>query len=64
MSEEEAILQMELLDHEFYMYIDSDNNKSAVVYKRKNGDMELLHQNDKNSKKPFKLGFFFGKIIS
>lgn len=42
MSEEEAILQMELLDHEFYMYIDSDNNKSAVVYKRKNGGYGVI----------------------
>lgn len=42
MSEEEAILQMELLDHEFYMYIDSDSNKSCVVYKRKNGDYGII----------------------
>lgn len=42
MSEEEAILQMELLDHEFYMYTDSDTNKSAVVYKRKNGGYGII----------------------
>ncbi len=42
MNEEEAILQMELLDHEFYMYIDSDTNKASVVYKRKNGDYGVI----------------------
>lgn len=42
MNEEEAILQMELLDHEFYMYIDSDHNKPAVVYKRKNGGYGVI----------------------
>ena len=42
MDEEEAILQMELLDHEFYMYIDSDTNKASVVYKRKNGDYGVI----------------------
>ena len=42
MNEEEAILQMELLDHEFYMYIDSDTNKASVVYKRKTGDYGVI----------------------
>lgn len=34
MSEEEAILQMELLGHQFYVYKDASTNKIAVVYKR------------------------------
>ncbi|WP_345787596.1 sigma 54 modulation/S30EA ribosomal C-terminal domain-containing protein, partial [Acinetobacter baumannii] len=34
MNEEEAILQMELLGHQFYMYKDSDTDQVAVVYKR------------------------------
>ena len=38
MNEEEAILQMELLGHEFYMYKDSESGKSAVVYK-----LSLIH---------------------
>ena len=37
MNEEEAVLQMELLGHEFYMYLDSDKDKYCVVYKRKDG---------------------------
>ena len=35
MSSEEAILQMELLGHDFYVYRDSETNAVNVVYKRK-----------------------------
>ena len=35
MSSEEALLQMELLGHDFYMYKDSDTNTVCVLYKRK-----------------------------
>ena len=42
MNEEEAILQMELLGHEFYMYKDSDTNKPAVIYKRKDGNYGVI----------------------
>ena len=42
MNEEEAILQMELLGHEFYMYKDADTNKAAVVYKRKDGNYGII----------------------
>lgn len=37
MNTEEAILQMELLGHDFYMYKDSDTNSVCVLYKRKDG---------------------------
>ena len=42
MNEEEAILQMELLGHEFYMYKDSESGKRAVVYKRKDGNYGVI----------------------
>ena len=42
MSEEEAILQMELLGHQFYMYKDSESNKAAVVYKRNDGNYGVI----------------------
>ncbi len=42
MDEEEAILQMELIGHQFYMYKDSETNKPAVVYKRKSGGYGLI----------------------
>ena len=42
MNEEEAILQMELLGHQFYMYKDSDTLKYAVVYKRNDGNYGII----------------------
>ena len=42
MNEEEVILQMELLGHQFYMYLDSDKEKYCVVYKRKEGGYGVL----------------------
>ena len=42
MDEEEAILQMELLGHQFYMYKDADTNKPAVVYKRNDGNYGVI----------------------
>lgn len=42
MNEEEAILQMELIGHQFYMYKDSETNKPAVVYKRKDGNYGVI----------------------
>ena len=42
MNEEEAILQMELLGHQFYMYKDSETSKVAVVYKRTDGNYGVL----------------------
>jgi putative sigma-54 modulation protein len=42
MSVEEAVLQMELIGHNFFVYQDSDENKICVVYKRKDGDYGLL----------------------
>ena len=42
MSEEEAILQMELLGHEFFVFKNSDTNSVNVVYKRKDLNYGLL----------------------
>lgn len=42
MSEEEAILQMELLGHSFYLYKDADTDKATVVYKRKDGNYGVI----------------------
>lgn len=39
---EEAILQMNLLGHEFYMFSNADTNEVNVVYKRKYGDYGLI----------------------
>ncbi len=42
MDEEEAIIQMELLNHQFYMYKDSETNQYAVIYKRKDGGYGVI----------------------
>ncbi len=42
MDEEEAILQMELLDHEFFVYEDSESGDICILYKRKDGDYGLI----------------------
>ena len=42
MSVEEAILQMNLLGHQFFVYQDSETEKTNVVYKRKDGNYALI----------------------
>lgn len=42
MSTEEAILQMNLLGHNFYMFINSETETTAVVYKRDDGKYGLI----------------------
>ena len=42
MDEEEAIIQMELLGHQFFMYKDSETNKPALVYKRKDNGYGII----------------------
>lgn len=42
MDEEEAILQMELLGHSFYLFKDMDTDKPTLVYKRKDGNYGVI----------------------
>ena len=42
MSEEEAIIQMELLGHQFYLYKDSETMKPTLVYKRKDDQYGVI----------------------
>lgn len=42
MDVEEAILQMNLLGHEFFMFHNSDTKQANVVYKRKDGNYGLI----------------------
>ena len=42
MSSEEAILQMELLRHNFFVYLDGTSDLVGIVYKRKDGDYGLI----------------------
>ncbi len=44
MDEEEAILQMELLNHDFYMFKNIETDKVAVIYKRKHNDYGIIEE--------------------
>lgn len=41
-SPEEAILQMEMLGHDFFVFINSDSGRTAVVYRRKDKNYGLI----------------------
>lgn len=42
MSEEEAILQIELLNHDFFIFKNAKDSKTNVLYKRKDGHYGLI----------------------
>ena len=42
MSPEEAILQMNLLDHDFFVFRSSEDDSLCIVYQRKNGGYGLI----------------------
>lgn len=42
MSLEDAILQMEMLGHTFFVYVDMDTERTHVLYLRKDGQLGLL----------------------
>jgi putative sigma-54 modulation protein len=42
MSEEEAILQMNLLGHEFFIFDDSETREISVLYRRKDGNYGVI----------------------
>jgi putative sigma-54 modulation protein len=42
MDPEEAVLQMELVGHDFFVFLDMDTDGIGVVYKRKDGNYGLL----------------------
>lgn len=44
MDEDEAVLQMELLGHDFYIFKNIETNKFAVLYRRKNNDYGLIEE--------------------
>lgn len=46
MSEEEAMLQAELLGHSFYVFTNAETNDINVLYKRKDGNYGLIEPED------------------
>ncbi|WP_350344150.1 ribosome-associated translation inhibitor RaiA [Proteinivorax tanatarense] len=43
---DEAILQMDLLGHDFFVFKDGETNETSVVYKRKDGNYGLIEPED------------------
>ena len=44
-SEEEAIEQLELIDHDFYIFLNEKTQKVCVVYQRADGDFGIIETN-------------------
>jgi len=42
MSLDEAISQMELLGHDFFLFVDADTEKVNLLYRRKDGNYGLI----------------------
>jgi ribosomal subunit interface protein len=42
MSPDDAITRMQLLDHDFFLFINADSGKPSVVYLREDGDAGLI----------------------
>ncbi len=45
---EDAVLQMELLGHDFFVYQDAETDLVSVVYKRNDGDFGLIEPKNNN----------------
>lgn len=46
MMEEEAILQMELLGHNFFVFLNGETDDLSVIYKRKDGNYGIIEPQD------------------
>ena len=44
MTPEEAALQMDLLGHDFFFFVNADTERAAVVYQRDDGDVGLIDE--------------------
>lgn len=42
MTAEEAVLQMEMLGHDFFFFLDAESNRHCVVYHRRDGNVGLI----------------------
>lgn len=46
MNAEEAVLQMEMIGHNFFVYLDGDTSSTNIVYKRDDGDYGLIETDE------------------
>ena len=42
MSAEEAVLQMNMLGHSFFVFLDAATDETRIVYRRKDGNYGLI----------------------
>jgi putative sigma-54 modulation protein len=42
MTAEEAVLQLDLVDHDFFLFTNADTGRAAVLYRRRDGDLGLI----------------------
>jgi putative sigma-54 modulation protein len=42
MAVDEAVFQMELLGHDFFLFLDSESNGPQLLYRRKDGQYGLI----------------------
>lgn len=47
MTEEEALDQMEMLGHDFFIYLDKETKKTNVIYLREDGDYAVIKTTNK-----------------
>jgi putative sigma-54 modulation protein len=43
---DEAVLQLDLVGHDFYFFTNADTGRSAVLYRRADGDLGLIDEGD------------------
>lgn len=46
MNAEEAVLQMEMLGHDFFVFLDADTDSTNIVYKRDDGDFGVIETDE------------------
>ncbi len=46
MNAEEAVLQMDMLGHSFFVYLDGETDSTNIVYKRDDGDYGLIETDE------------------
>ena len=44
MTPDDAVLQMDLLGHDFYFFSNSETGRTGVVYRRRSGDIGLIDE--------------------
>ncbi len=44
MTPDDAVLELELVNHDFYFFHNSETERAAIVYRRRNGDFGLIDE--------------------